>query len=655
MTFTRFFPIIFIILFFVSACAERAVIPDPVPPETPLMSQAARSWDRKDYASSQSLYERLSEQPGLPERQQLLIWQRLGISAFYNQDYETALPALGRWADIEPRAKQFWQWHNMYSLSLKKTVGHDIYYRYLCDLIRNSSNPFDLRKKAAQALTDFHFQQGRYPDAMSAMASFHTYADTLPRRLELEQDFRQYLDQFSLSDLEHASTLLDQDKLLFFPWNVFYWSLYSRQLEKNYDLWSSLRPKLGTLSRRGQFADQAPYIRQFEKWTQMLGMPDREIAILLPLSGQFSASGWKILRGAGIAQWNLLLQGNRLKVRVINTDDEDWLQQLKSMDSVIMAGGPVSRSAWEKITASGINNDIVFFTFLPSIDDEGISGWRFFTSPGDQVRAMINRSIYELGFTDFAIFYPEDDFGRTYAQIFWEEASRNGVRISGLQSYPPDEPERWNSLVASFLNIRNMSTPYKHPSPDFQAIFIPDSLSRVKGLIPQFFYFDQNQLVFMGPMLWSQAYSPDTIEQQFFSLSMTTGAWLDDNPSPAAVNLVSKLDETMQGKPDFWVALGYDFVKFAEGLENLPSPASYELINSQLAGSTNHSWSMAPISWDNQGRASQDLYVFQLSRSSMSLADMDYFNSLIQIREARKAQWMQLILERDQQSPEQND
>ncbi|MFP4129054.1 MAG: hypothetical protein ACLFSF_08420, partial [Desulfonatronovibrio sp.] len=194
-------------------------------------------------------------------------------------------------------------------------------------------------------------------------------------------------------------------------------------------------------------------------------------------------------------------------------------------------------------TESGLNREKIFFTFLPSIDDEGSKGWRFFASPEDQVRVMIDKAVFDLGFTDFAIFYPEDDFGRAYAQVFWKEAVKKGARISGLQSYPRNEPERWNNIVASFLDITDTGQSHKNISPEFQAVFIPDSLSKAKGLLPQFFYFDQNQLVFMGPMLWSQAFSPDSLEQQYFSLSMTTGAWLAEDMPEGADRLQSGMNK----------------------------------------------------------------------------------------------------------------
>ncbi|MFP4129053.1 MAG: hypothetical protein ACLFSF_08415 [Desulfonatronovibrio sp.] len=93
--------------------------------------------------------------------------------------------------------------------------------------------------------------------------------------------------------------------------------------------------------------------------------------------------------------------------------------------------------------------------------------------------------------------------------------------------------------------------------------------------------------------------------------------------------------------------MGYDFIRFIENLNNLPSPEQNEEINKQLAAINFQGWSMAPVSWDKQGRASQDLYVLQINKDKLSRADMNYYNSLIQIRKARKHQWMEKLREKE--------
>ncbi|RQD55727.1 MAG: hypothetical protein D5R98_10395 [Desulfonatronovibrio sp. MSAO_Bac4] len=629
------------------ACAPERIVTEPVRTDAQRMHQADRYWANENYAMSRDLYREISKLPDISPRQRLLVEQRLAISSFHVEDYQQAIESFKKWAELDPGIKRSWQWHEMYALSIKETSGDDDYLSYLLSVSKDRLFPQEINNNASLYLARFHFDQGRYPEAMTVLKNTYGQLTILNQKQDFEKSFHDYLSELSVQKLTQASSFIDQDKMYQFPFNIFFWSLYSAKLADDPSQWKSLQPRIAALHRQADFADPKPFARQFEQWMDKLGVPAHEVALLLPLSGQFSSTGWKILKGAGQAHWEMLASDTQVKIRTINTNSKDWIQELEKTNPTIV-GGPVSGRTWDKIVDAGLNKEKTFFTFLPRIDDEGISGWRFFASPNDQVRSMINRAVEDLGFTDFGVFYPEDDFGRAYAQAFWEEANKKGVRVSGLMSYPGDEPSRWNDIVASFLNIKSKHTPYRHPEPDFQAVFIPDSLSRAKGLIPQFFYFDQNQLLFMGPMLWYQAYSPNTLEQQYFNLTMTPGPWWNEDLAAGAQDLISGFDETINTEPDFWVALGYDFVKFASEMQNLPSTSRHERINKVLAQNNFNNWSMAPIYWNEQGQAFQDLHVFQLSRESMVLTDTEYINSLIQIRKARQDQWIRMIREREE-------
>ncbi|WP_045214934.1 hypothetical protein [Desulfonatronovibrio magnus] len=634
------------------AC-EKRIMPEPEAPEAPLMRQAASYWDSRDYAMSRSLYKELSQIPDLPRRQKNIILRRLATSSYYLEDYESAVNQLEEWSRIDPSAVRLWSWHEMYADSLKKVVGEQRYYQYFSELIRDRLLPAEIRTQAVMELTRIDFARHNFQNAALNLQTLYAQLETFQSRASLENKFISYLVSLPASKLNQAAQALIPMDQTDFPWSVFAWHYHALVLEQTPGMWNDLLPKFQALIKRGQFADPSPYQNQLQAWMDKFGVPAREIALLLPLSGNFSSAGWKIMRGAGLAHWQSLSDSNPIKIRFINTDEEGWLEKLQNMNSVSMVGGPVSRAHWDDIQRAGLNSDKTFFTFLPDINDEGRSGWRFFTSHRDQIRSLLMKTTSGLNFTNFALFYPEEEFGRAYARIFLEEAERLGVTVSNVSSYPADDPQRWNRIVASLLDITNFSSPYLQPSPDFQAVFIPDSLSRAKGMLPQFFYHDQNQLVFMGPMLWSESHSPGFTEHQYFSLSMSPGPWDAQSSKTASIDLIHGMEENLQDEPDFWVALGYDFINFAMHTGELPAPSQYYNINQTLHSSTFNHWSMAPITWDMEGNASQDLYIFQLERNALSRVDLDYFDSLIQIREQRKIHWRDELWQR-RQSQENN-
>jgi len=636
-----------ILLLLLAGCAEKKVILDHT--KAGVQERAAQAWRNENYPLSQQLYTRLLNEFELRQDQQLMAWQRLAVSSHRNQDYQTALQALDQWADLNPRALDQWKWHYIYAQALRKTRDEQEYLHYLEELYRNHDKPLDLRCEAALNLIQHYFQGREYHQAMAVLEYLYSVAETDDEKLKLENISLEFFENLGLQELEQVRLDMDREKQLLFPYNVFWWTFYLEKLKDDHSRWGELRPELFEIAEQSELVHRDPWLGTMKQWKAELGRPASEITLLLPLSGQYSSVGWKILRGAGLAHFDMQMNGMDVRIKTINTDEPKWLERLGRMDTLSLVGGPLSRQNWEKIKEEELNSELVFLTFLPSLEQEGVQGWRFFPSPGDQVRALLEKTIHAMGITDFAVMYPEDDFGRTFSETFMSEAQKQGARIRGMQSYPPDDPARWNQIVSSFLKTKSQQDPLVGSSPSFQAVFIPDTLSRAQGLIPQFFYFDQDHLVFLGPMIWYQAYKPDTLEQQFFSLALASGAWNSESSNPRAMSLRQSLDRTAQEKTDFWVALGYDFVRFAARIGELPSPENPDEVNRILANNNFRDWSMAPVSWDEQGRAFQELFVFQMDREKLTPADAEQLIHIVDFRKQRRAIWLERLREKKMQ------
>ncbi len=640
------FLILALCLLVLFACAEKKVV--PVEPDTTrLETMAAQAWQKGDFARSQIFYEQLLREVELDRKEAIKAWQRLAFSAFKNSDYLMAMQALNSWAELEPAALDKWRWHEIYALSLNKTKDEQAYVLYLENLYLDSKTPFPLARKAALELALTHFKSKRYPEAASVLKGLYSRARTDEQRSGLERDYLElFLDLGP--DLKQAEAHMNRRKQLDFPYNIFWWAVHQQYLEEDPARWPAIHPLLLEIAGQGRLVDRDFWFGLLEYWEKELGKPSTRIALALPLSGDFSTAGWKILRGAGQAHLDMVSRGMEIEIKTINTDDPEWLKRLARMDDISLVGGPLSGRQWREVLDSGLHEEFVFMTFMPSLDNEGILGWRFFPSARDQVRVLLDQAVNQMGITDFAVLYPEEDFGRAYAETFWDQARNMGAEIRNIKSYPPDDQARWNDIVSSFLKTgewQDQAGGY----PDFQAVFIPDTLSRAQGLLPQFFYFNQDQLLFLGPMLWYQAYSPNTLEQQFFSLALTSGPWCTIEPSEPSARLVSGLEKTLQGEADFWVALGYDFARFASRNGDPPSAHEPEEVNRFLQNNSFYDWSMAPITWDELGRASQDLFVFQMDRTSLVPANPYKLNWLMEFRKQRKEMWMERIREQQLQ------
>ena len=645
------FIIYILLLFFIAGCAEKKVVTDPPRPD--LQQRASQAWEARDHSTAQKLYSRLLQEFDLEKEDEALAWQRLAVSAGENRDYQKSRQALDKWAALNPGAEKKWQWHYYYSGALKETETEQKYVRYLQSLYTDDSRPFELRLQAAMNLAEHHLDSQRYLETMDVLKNIYHLAYTDEQKAWIEEFSSKFFLEMDLEELESASEFMDRDQKLYFPDNLFWWSYLISRLQDDHDQWQSLRPRMIELARQSELVDRAPLNNIIKKWEEKLGKPAPVMALLLPLSDDYSSVGWKIMRGAGLAHWDLLSSGLEVKVKTINTNNPGWIEELKQMQNVSLAGGPLSGRDWDRILEKDLHREMVFLTFLPSMEEEGSQGWRFFPSARDQVRSLIELGIQEMDINNFAVMYPEEDFGRSYAETFWEEARNMDAEVKGIQSYPTDDHSSWNRIVSSFLDITDPTDPFLDPEPGFEAVFIPDTLSRAQGLIPQFFYFNVDHLVFLGPMLWYQGYSPGTLEQQFFSLALSCGAWNSHNPSPPARKLSKGLEDTLQGEADLWVALGYDFVRFASRLEDMPSPENSDEVNRILSGNEFNSWSMAPINWDAKGKASQDLFVFRMDRHELLPADPEALKWTIEARQQRRAMWLERLREQKREEESQ--
>lgn len=142
-------------------------------------------------------------------------------------------------------------------------------------------------------------------------------------------------------------------------------------------------------------------------------------------------------------------------------------------------------------------------------------------------------------------------------------------------------------------------------------------------------------MVFLGSALWEQGLSSSKdVETRYFNLAVFPGSWNPFTPTTAAANLTKTLDESGLGKPDLWVGLGYDFVRFASLLGSPEEAVSADDMNQRIQTAQAMDWSIAPIHWTPEGRASQKMFLFTPSSAGFEPLDPASFREkLEQIRQ----------------------
>lgn len=338
------------------------------------------------------------------------------------------------------------------------------------------------------------------------------------------------------------------------------------------------------------------------------------LVLALPSGGTIGPVADKIRAGATAAQQEFAKSAIKIDLRTINTEQADWLTQLAALpQECAVVGGPVQVPVFT--AAKSALDKRHFFAFVPQIGDiEGRGAWRFFPSPQDQVTALVRFARTDLDITAYAALYPEDTYGTRMAGIF-EQAVRSAGGTVQSASYPPNDMQRWPVSASTLLKPRAVNkTPI--PSVNYGAIFLPDSWKNMDMVTASLLLNGEDRLVLMGSSLWEQSLAvPTIVNMQNYALAVFPGAW---NPA--------KVPPGLQAVPtkDFWVGLGYDFVRFGSML-GIQAPGRPEEVNARIQHAQSMSWAMAPLQWNTQGIASQHLFLFTPTQNGFALLDMPAF------------------------------
>jgi hypothetical protein len=615
-----------------------------------LLVEADAAWKAKHWEAVELYYAAALERPDLVRSELPEIYVRLAESALRNGHYHQARIALEQWANKDTQALERADWERLYLDSMAALGKTERLDNHLQWVLGAANVPWATKQEVALWYADHYGVREDYERSLDVLDRFYALAPDVPARSLFEHEFSRRLagmDDARVDGLAKAVTPVNQWR---FPYAL---AAFERGVRTagDSDAWSSDWRTLRDLASSAELADPIPLRNKLAELEARYGVPRIGLALALPVTGPYAKVGVKILRGAGLAQWRLAQEGVDVDLKVVNTDASGWEERLARLPGhFTVVGGPLRVDAFKRFyesdsPAAGVLRQRAVFAFLPSLGDlaEGRDAWRFFSSRVDEVRSLVQLTVGKLGIQDLAVFYPEEKFGRTMAQTFYSEAAPLGGRIKGMQSYPPHELKQWTGRVGKLLNVPadfsdNKDVPL--PMPDFGAVYIPDGWRQAQTLLPNFFFYEGDQLVFLGPGLWSRALDDARdVDEHYYRLAVCPGAWWDGSDGGRA--LQSALTEEGLGQADFWVALGYDFLRFAGKLGTLPADWDSDLVNKRIRKAEDMDFSMAPLAWDKNGTASQDLYLFSPASNGKRIVDPEKLAARIARAQARRERRME--------------
>lgn len=261
------------------------------------------------------------------------------------------------------------------------------------------------------------------------------------------------------------------------------------------------------------------------------------VTVLLPLSGKFKAVGRNVQEalewGAGRVRLQVVDSGGTPETAV------EALERAVLQQGAIAVVGPLLSDETEAVVAAAERLHVPLLSLSQSYEPESPRfAFQGMYTRGDQVQALLDFTMDQLGMNAFATFYPDTDYGNQTATAFVEGVLERGGSIRAAGDYsleePPSEdeleegeelpPSRKPMAVAPNFGTRvggpdeldalkrraastggNPNTVVLPPLVDFHAIFIPEAARNTPlataALAYQEFPMGAFQPVDEGPMI----------------------------------------------------------------------------------------------------------------------------------------------------------
>jgi len=379
------------------------------------------------------------------------------------------------------------------------------------------------------------------------------------------------------------------------------------------------------------------------------------IGCLLPLSGSYQTVGLRALRGIELALERFSAQSSGPQMNIVVKDSHgDPDQTRRAMrelieEKVAAIIGPIVTAEVAAIEAQTNGIPVITLTQKDNITLIGDYVFRNFITPVMQVRAIVDYTTISLGLNRFAILYPDETYGITFMNLFWDRLMENGGKVVGVEAYNPQHTDfagPIKKLVGLYYEIpedlkeaaelsmvedayqrdsegrlsqyntdENQTRRIEEEEPeaivDFDAIFIPDSPQAAGLIIPQLAFYDVRDIYLLGTNLW---HSDTLIEMaaQYVQGAIMPDGFFAESSEPAVQDFVSVFEETYQEKPGFIEAVVYDSAMILLGVLNQPEIRFKSDIKNELLNRDGFSGVTGPTYFDENGEAQKELYLLQI-------------------------------------------
>jgi ABC-type branched-subunit amino acid transport system substrate-binding protein len=336
------------------------------------------------------------------------------------------------------------------------------------------------------------------------------------------------------------------------------------------------------------------------------------LGVVLPLTGPFARFGEESLQGILLAAdlfggSSPSGSGPAVKLRIRDTAGRpeqaaEAVRELAADPEVLAIVGPLLSGESEAAAAAA---EAAGVPLLALSSREEIAHGRSFvfrlrTTPQEEIAALVDHTVRELGALRYAILYPRDRYGNGAHKLFWEAVEQAGGRVVAVAAYEPDAndfagPIRQllgysmlspaeEAVLAQRANLekrarrlppqaaaklreeaRALTGPGGTPLPpivDFDVLFIPESYEKVVLIAPQLAFHEAFGMRLAGTSGW---YHPDllTLGRRHVEGARFSALFFPESELPSAREFARRYEQTFSSAPGAFGAQGYDAAQLA--------------------------------------------------------------------------------------------
>jgi len=379
------------------------------------------------------------------------------------------------------------------------------------------------------------------------------------------------------------------------------------------------------------------------------------IGCLLPLTGKYAIFGQRALSGIQLAIQELSKKYSRefkLIIKDTQADPDLAIEGVKFLHQRKVAGiiGPLLTVNQAGLEAEKLQMPMIALTQKNDFPLQGDYLFANFITPEMQVQTLGAYLFKELGIQKVAILYPNEKYGRKYMELFWDIVDAYDGEIVGVEAYDgtkTDFADPIQKLTGQFFPVPDFLKPefigpdydvnLHEGEPedlyhldteskiaekdkeeekiviDFQALFIPDSPSKINLILPQLAFNDAKEMYLVGTNLWHHK-SLLTDSKGYNKNAIITDGFFDTSQNPVTAEFTSKFTELFNTAPKFLEAISYDTasILFLTAMDE--SVDSRETLKDALQNSRIFTGVTGNTIFDKNGAAHRELFLMTIKK-----------------------------------------